>query len=213
MSGEENFVARWSRLKRKSAEPGRAGAEAEAPERQKNHPDAEQLARSPDAHPKPEPPRFDPDTLPPIDSLVAGSDIRAFLQKGVPAALTKAALRRAWTSDPAIRDFIGIAENQWDFTDPTAMPGFGPLETAGDLPKLVAEAMGKLAEAPGTIASAEESSLAVAAEDAGKPAGSPAQEAADDQNTIEVVASQHPEAAPSDVTGPRRKGHGGALPR
>jgi TorA maturation chaperone TorD len=30
-------------------------------------------------------------------------------------------------TDPAIRDFIGIAENQWDFNDPTAMPGFGPL--------------------------------------------------------------------------------------
>ena len=63
----------------------------------------------------------------PIDSIVAGSDIRAFLQSGVPAELTKAALRRAWTTDPAIRDFIGIAENQWDFTDPTSIPGFGPL--------------------------------------------------------------------------------------
>jgi hypothetical protein len=49
------------------------------------------------------------------------------LRKGVPADLTRAALRRAWASDPAIRDFIGIAENQWDFNDPNGIPGFGPL--------------------------------------------------------------------------------------
>ena len=42
----------------------------------------------------------------------------------MPAELTRAALRRAWVSDPAIRDFIGIAENQWDFNDPEAIPGF-----------------------------------------------------------------------------------------
>ena len=76
---------------------------------------------------------FDPATLPPIESITADSDIRAFLQSGVPADLTKAALRRVWTTDPAIRDFIGIAENQWDFTDPTAMPGFGPLEATDDV--------------------------------------------------------------------------------
>ena len=42
--------------------------------------------------------------------------------------LSRAALRRAWSADPAIRDFVGLAENAWDFTDPNAMPGFGPLE-------------------------------------------------------------------------------------
>ena len=89
-------------------------------------------------------PAFDPTSLPPIESITAGSDIRAFLQAGVPAELTKAALRRVWTTDPAIRDFIGIAENQWDFTDPTAMPGFGPLEATDDVRELVAQAMGKL---------------------------------------------------------------------
>jgi len=38
--------------------------------------------------------------------------------------------RRAWAADPAIRDFKGLAENAWDFTDPTAMPGFGELRRA-----------------------------------------------------------------------------------
>ncbi len=92
-------------------------------------------------------PAFDPASLPSIESITGSSDIRAFLQKGVPAELTKAALRRVWTTDPAIRDFIGIAENQWDFTDPTAMPGFGPLEATDDVRELVAQAMGKLGQA------------------------------------------------------------------
>jgi len=65
--------------------------------------------------------------LPPLQSITVGTDIRSFLASNVPVALTNAALRRAWATDPAIRDFIGIAENQWDFNDPTAMPGFGPL--------------------------------------------------------------------------------------
>ena len=102
--------------------------------------------RPPMRMPNPRPP-FDPATLPPIDSIVADTDIRAFLQKGVPAELTKAALRRAWSADPAIRDFIDLVENQWDFNDPTAMAGFGPLEAGSDLRKLVAQAMGELPEA------------------------------------------------------------------
>jgi hypothetical protein len=55
---------------------------------------------------------FDLASLPSIDAIVADTDVRRFLQSGVPAELTRAALRRAWTSDPAIRDFVGIAENQ-----------------------------------------------------------------------------------------------------
>src|SRR5262245_38943576 len=91
------------------------------------------------------------DSLPPlpaIDAIVANTDIRAFLRAGVPAELTKAALRRAWTADPAIRDFIGIAENQWDFTDPAAIPGFGTLAPNEDLGRLVAQDLGQGPAAP-----------------------------------------------------------------
>jgi Protein of unknown function (DUF3306) len=54
--------------------------------------------------------------LPPIESIGAGSDIRAFLAPGVPAELTRAALRRAWMVDPAIDDFVGLSENPEDFS-------------------------------------------------------------------------------------------------
>src|SRR5260370_40134417 len=70
--------------------------------------------------------------------MPVGTDIRSFLASSVPVELTNAALRRAWVPDPAIRDFVGIAENQWDFNDPTAMPGFGPLTAGNDVAGLAA---------------------------------------------------------------------------
>jgi hypothetical protein len=85
---------------------------------------------------------FDPASLPSIEAIDLNTDIRGFLQSRVPAELTRAALRRAWASDPAIRDFIGIAENQWDFNDPEAMPGFGPLPEGYDVSGLLSQALG-----------------------------------------------------------------------
>ena len=93
-----------------------------------------------------------PEELPPIDAITVDTDIRAFLKSRVPAELTRAALRRAWTSDPAIRDFIGIAENQWDFNDPTAIPGFGPLLETDDISALLRQAFGQPAELVSAIA-------------------------------------------------------------
>jgi hypothetical protein len=95
----------------------------------------------------------DPASLPPLDSITAETDIVAFLKSNVPTELTRAALRRAWTSDPAIRDFIGIADNQWNFNDPNGIPGFGRLSatesevaflahvssTPGEVPDLLAQ--------------------------------------------------------------------------
>ena len=95
-------------------------------------------------------PAFDPASLPSIEAIDLNTDIRVFLQSRVPAELTRAALRQAWASDPAIRDFIGIAENQWDFNDPEAIPGFGPLPEGYDVSGMLLQALGgrdRLAEA------------------------------------------------------------------
>jgi hypothetical protein len=56
--------------------------------------------------------------------------------------LTRAALRRAWSADPTIRDFIGLSENSWDFNAPGGVPGFGSL-TAEDARRLLARLMGE----------------------------------------------------------------------
>jgi hypothetical protein len=114
-----NVFPRWVRLKQKAkklpgSEAASMGIESAAPQAE-----ADAAEHQP----------FDPASLPSIDTIAADTDIVAFLQSGVPAELTRAALRRAWTSDPAIRDFVGIAENQWDFNDPNAIPGFGSLGT------------------------------------------------------------------------------------
>jgi len=54
-------------------------------------------------------------SLPSIGSIGPASDIRPFLEPGVPQDLARAALRRAWIVDPVIRDFVGPSENFWDF--------------------------------------------------------------------------------------------------
>jgi Protein of unknown function (DUF3306) len=80
--------------------------------------------------------------LPPIESITAETDIRAFLAPGVPPELTHAALRRAWSADPAIRDFVGLSENSWDFNAPDAIPGFGPLQITDELRRQIARMVG-----------------------------------------------------------------------
>ena len=91
------------------------------------------------------------------------------MRAGVPAELTKAALRKVWSEDAAIRDFIGIAENQWDFTDPTSIPGFGPLEATDNVAELVAQAMGKLEDRIAEPAEDEDAPTAVTGDAAPLP--------------------------------------------
>lgn len=113
----ERFLSRWSRRKR-SAE------------------------RASDAASHDSRPAFDAACLPPIESIQAASDIRDFLAPGIPVELARTALRRAWVADPTIRDFIGIAENQWDFTKPDGVPGFGPLNLTPELHNLISQLIG-----------------------------------------------------------------------
>jgi len=158
MTEPDNFIQRWARLKRKSnaaqdAEPLPAGAEATAP------PSGVGVATEQS---------FDLASLPSLESIAADTKIDAFLQSGVPAELTRAALRRAWGSDPAIRDFVGIAENQWDFNDPSAIPGFGPLHATDNVPVLLAQVssqpeniLKRLVEMPASVEPDEQGATAL----------------------------------------------------
>jgi hypothetical protein len=226
MSEDRNFVARWSRLKRETDNNRDATGRPEvAPE---SAADTETPKRPPsaqDARPGRQGETFDPASLPPIDSITAGTDIRDFLQAGVPAELTKAALRRAWSADPAIRDFIGLAENQWDFTDPAAIPGFGALQVGDNVQDLVAQAMGKLED---HLAPPPE-----VAQVATAPDGAPSSNAhvrkmqitstehdqvhVATQKDVEAVSESSDEAAAAQhepgVTELKRRRHGRALPK
>jgi Protein of unknown function (DUF3306) len=134
MSEGEGFLTRWSRLKREQAVAPFRSDDAKAPPPQ---------APSEHAPPRVEepPPAIDLASLPPIESMGAGSDISAYLGVGVPLELTKAALRNAWRADPAVRDFVEIADNQWDFNTPDAIPGFGALGAVEEAKSLIAQAM------------------------------------------------------------------------
>jgi hypothetical protein len=77
-----------------------------------------------------------------LDLIDAKTNMAAFFRSGVPAELRLAALRRAWTTDPAIREFKGLSENEWDFDDPNSMPGFGDLGPEVDVPTMVAGILG-----------------------------------------------------------------------
>ena len=87
-------------------------------------------------------PRFDAATVPPIESIDAQTDVAVFLRNGVPDVLRLAALRRAWTVDPAIRGFRGLQENDWNFNEP-GVPGFGELGPEVDVKRMVAVILGE----------------------------------------------------------------------
>ena len=165
---------------------------------------------------------IDPATLPPIESLGADSDYTVFLKKGVPEALRIAALRKAWVSDPFIRDFRSPAiEYGWDFTTPEYN-----LRATDDVAKLLDQIFPPKAKADAADAATDTATDAAA--DAGaKPEIEPPPEAsvpgprsiaapAPDLSLPQSQVAQaepagpakEPERAP--VT-PRRR-HGGALP-
>jgi hypothetical protein len=215
MSDEESFLARWSRCKRSAAGKARDEGNQGCPA----------PISAPEVPAAPFPPEkslpiLDPAGLPPIEAIGAGSDIRAFLAPGVPAEMARAALRRARSADPAIRDFIGLSENSWDFTAPGGVPGFGSM-TAEEVRRLVGRVMGE----PGTPDSARPLAATVSggratlpARDVSPSAPSPAQDQQeqvrvdDGGSAISLTTPHEPEERE------RRppltwRAHGGALPK
>jgi hypothetical protein len=210
MSEREGFLSRWSRLKRDAAEQSDAasdevvknaetiseGENSEGDKAQSDHGTADNDATLPST---------DVTELPPIESITATTDIRAFLAPGVPPELTRAALRRAWVVDPKIRSFIGIAENQWDFTAPETIPGFGPLKAVDDVRRLVADVFGdsshqadvheaqrsdRIAEAPAQpVSGAEESAGSLRSEDTREPTSI---QALGDGDTTQLIDEENP---------------------
>jgi hypothetical protein len=172
MSERDDFLARWSRRKRQridklAAESAPAAAAPHAPERGA---DADKTLASEQPLPESREPLFDPAGLPSIESITAQSDIRAFLAPGVPLELTRAALRRAWTADPNIRDFVGLADYAWDFHAPGAMAGFGPLVMTDELRREIVGMFNRSQSPPNAAAAAPEKAEPSSAAQAVTPA-------------------------------------------
>jgi len=242
MTDPENFLSRWARKKRDAAEDAALGAGVSG----NASPPAEAAVAYPPVSPEntePAEPPFDPASLPSLDSIGAQTDIRAFLQADVPPDLVRAALRRAWTADPAIRNFKGLQENDWDFNDPNSMFGFGELGPDFDVKRMLASVFGEgpeKTESPSTADEVAPESASVSDEESvikdrqqvecaqtlpeindGTAKGldrtdatSSASVAAVDTVGLATDAATQ-QGAPASTTAPsiRTRRHGGALPR
>lgn len=204
----DTFLGRWSRNKRAQPVTPEAVAEPEPVANQEPEPlTEEQIAALPD-----------------IDDLTPQTDIRVFLQKGVPQALRNAALRRKWMLVPGIRDHKDPAvDYAWDWNTPGGVPGDG----AAPSPERAAQMLRDL------FAPRHDAAATQAAEigpDPDHPATAPAHDIAAQQAETALVppettgsdSASEPETAPqaaqqqvvgleTDLT-PARRRHGGALP-
>jgi hypothetical protein len=249
MSNAKDFLARWSQRKREAAEKAadigsmssrtreldrRSGEGDPGPTSPSALTDGSRLSRSTAAagaaldrsagttSPRAE---FDLSQLPPLDSITAQTDIRPFLAPGVPVEVARAALRRVWAVDPAIRDHIGLAENSWDFNAPGSIPGFGSLEMTDELRQAVdrmlqrAPQEPKVAEEARPIRSsqAEGESTAPSAEAAPSTLSQRVEESHECDGTQQLQAAEigpPPEVEKAKVTqSVSCKRHDGALPR
>jgi hypothetical protein len=132
MSNEnETFLERWSKRKAEARTGAKSDEGQEQAEASKSPPDAEleEIAL---------------EDLPPIESIDASTDLTHWLRKRVPEAWRQAALKRVWASDPAISQFIGLAENSWDWNAPDGVPGFGPLSPAANVAQLLEQVIGQM---------------------------------------------------------------------
>ncbi len=173
---DTSFIERWSRRKR---EQRPAKPDVANPDDTSSRPPAE-LADTATA---------DPDVpLPSLDDMTETSDLTAFLEKRVPEELRRLAMRKMWALDPQIRDFIEMAENQYDWNTPGGAPGFGDLDPGTDIQALLAQAVGL---APAKAAIEPQATVA---------ALSPSEQRSDEQTAVEQpVASVASDESKSDL--------------
>ena len=214
MNDPDNFLSRWSRRKREAG--AQAGREASTPLERNDRGEAvappcgeEKSPGAQGSEPSaPSVPDFDVSSLPPIEAIGADTDISAFMQKGVPSALRHAALRRVWSADPAIRDFMGPNENFWDAAGPDGIPGFGDLDPNLDVKRMVSELFGEIEPAKTKPETAEFTGASgPSAEISETPSPS------DDRPSqhIENAAPQQQMSEPAPAKKIARR-HGGAMP-
>jgi hypothetical protein len=237
MSDPEDFLSRWSRRKREAspeAEPVNPPAADEPAQDERASGKASRLNAPASAETA-----FDLTSLPPIESIEAETDISGFLSPGVPSDLTRAALRRAWTSDPKIRNFVGLADYDWDFNAAGSMAGFGPLEMIDEVGKMPARIVGpgrveaeasnrldpasappKAHEIAGETGPERDRTAAVGADNQAKQSAEQITESSASPHRNERMGGGHENIAVQDkAEGPDRSSsfvkrkHGGALPK
>ncbi|MCS6855699.1 MAG: DUF3306 domain-containing protein [Elioraea sp.] len=219
----EGFLARWSRRKRAAREGRPVAAEPEVgPPSPK--PEAAPAADAGAAEEEP----VDLESLPKIEEITLETDLSVFFRKGVPAALRNAALRRAWSLDPTIRDFIGPADYAWDWNTPGGVPDF--VDQVGETPAIRALVERMFSPSPPSPAERDgERSSSVAAGEETQPIPDPVRLPSDPEPPVATLSRPAPESAaegsaaapaspqpepagPAPSPAATRRRHGGALP-
>jgi hypothetical protein len=216
MTEPEGFLDRWSRRKLGPADKDAVDTANVAPANVEAKPEPAADAAV----------EFDVGKLPPLDSITAASDLTPFLEMGVPSALRHAALRRAWSADPAIRDFIGLNENFWDAAGIDAAPGFGALDPGLDIKMLIANMFGESMPAP-ERASTKQTADERTADERSEPVDTARQSTDGDMQDRNIAPPNAPtfalqadqdaacdqDTAQQNVKQGARRRHGGAIPR
>ena len=214
MSGDDNFLSRWSRRKREA--PTQPADEAGAPM------GAGEEGRRTSADEGEDQP-FDLSLLPDLETLTGESDIQSFLHEAVPDALRNAALRKAWALDPSVRNYVGEAlDYAYDWNTPGGIPGFGEILSNEQSVEFVRNLLAGPEANENVIEDGKDD--AAAQQDEAPPIEGWQEAAADPcatQNQISqtsenkdfIELNEEFSAQPESVTQPRRKlRHGGALP-
>jgi Protein of unknown function (DUF3306) len=216
MNDRENFISRWSRRKREAADEKAQGEQPGIADAAKETDRSADLSSEESKLAKADAAEFDPASLPPIESIEAGTDITAFMRAGVSSELRHAALRRAWSADASIRDFVGLNENYWsDVTGPAGVAGFGDLGPGVDVKRMVSELFG---ESPSPKAEHDPSNASGASAAASRPTSEAKPASMPEPNTTEggrsdvtkVAASQN-DPADDRVEHRAARRHGSAL--
>jgi hypothetical protein len=133
MSGESNFLSRWSRLKREAEAKPPAPSDTSPPSGASDS-DVPAKAIEDGLPTLPKLTAEELAALPRLEDITPEMDLSLFMRSGVPVSLRNAALRRMWALDPAIRDRVGDAlEYAYDWNIPGSVPGSGPLLPIDDV--------------------------------------------------------------------------------
>lgn len=165
--------------------------------------------------------------LPSLADLTAETDLTPFLRAGVPSAMRNAALRKMWSVDPAIRDFVSEArEYAYDWNTPGGVPGLGPLLPVDDVKAMLGRLFNRDPSEPlaADTSRVEPAPQADAESETFESAASEGQPVAEASDASKVLAKPMDIIAPANSPEPARatsintvsvsrlRRHGGARP-
>lgn len=223
MSGGD-FFSRWSKRKRavvRESPPatvpvGSEAVESEAVEREAA-PLAGELSEGETLSPE------ELAKLPSLDSLTAQTDLAQFLRAGVPMVMRKAALRRMWSLDTNIRDYVSEArEYAYDWNVVGGVPGNGPLLPTDDIKAMLREIFDGTPDLNVDPEQESEEATLIEAEELAEesePVKTEETDRGSEEPGLTVVqvgepslALSPPRSAPVDTAMPRPRRHGSAIP-